>query len=138
MTARELVERFEGCKLEAYRCPAGVLTIGYGHTRDVKEGQKIAQHQADVILDSDLDTFAQAVRELCPKANANQTAALTSFAFNVGVTAFKNSTLRRKLNAGDTAGAAAEFMRWVNAAGEQMPGLVTRRRAEQALFLETA
>jgi lysozyme len=138
MTARELVARFEGCRLEAYRCPAGVWTIGYGHVRDVRQGQKITQHQADVILDSDLDIFTDAVRELCPGATPNQEAALVSFAFNVGVTALANSTLRRKFLAGDIQGAADQFLRWVNAAGEQLPGLVARRRDERAVFLGAA
>jgi GH24 family phage-related lysozyme (muramidase) len=130
-----LVKRWEGCRLTAYKCPAGVLTIGYGHTRDVREGQTITQHQADVILESDLEVYESTVRRLAPNATENQTAALTSFAFNLGTAALERSTLLKKFLAGDTAGAAAEFGKWTFAAGKQLPGLVSRRAAERELFI---
>lgn len=130
-----LVKRWEGCRLTAYRCPAGVLTIGYGHTRDVHEGQTITQHQADVILESDLEIYESTVRRLAPNATENQTAALTSFAYNLGTAALERSTLLKRFLAGDLPGAAAEFGKWTFAAGKQLPGLVSRRAAERELFI---
>lgn len=130
-----LVKRWEGCKLTAYKCPAGVLTIGYGHVQDVREGQTITQHQAEVILESDLEIYESTVRRLAPNATENETAALTSFAFNLGTAALERSTLLRKFLAGDKAGAADEFGKWVFAAGKRLPGLVSRRAAERELFL---
>lgn len=129
-----LIKKFEGCKLQAYLCPAGVPTIGWGHTRDVKLGQRITQHQADVILESDLDVYEENVAELCPGTNENQFSALVSFAYNLGVTNLGSSTLRKKYLRGDLAGAAAEFGKWVKAKGQVLPGLVARRAAERALF----
>lgn len=125
----------EGCKLEAYRCPAGIWTIGYGHTGDVKRGDRITQHQAETILKYDLERFERAVSASAPKANSNQHSAMVSFAFNVGVRALGGSTLLRKFLAGDLRGAADEFSKWTHAAGKELPGLVKRRAAERALFL---
>jgi lysozyme len=132
---RKIIETYEGCKLEAYRCPAGIWTIGFGHTGDVLPGMKVTQHQADTVLEYDLERFESAVGKLCPQANANQFSALVCFAFNVGVDALKSSTLLRKFLAGDVSGAAEEFLKWTHAAGKELPGLVKRRAAERALFL---
>ena len=130
-----LVKRWEGCRLTAYLCPAARWTLGYGHTADVKPGMTITQHQADVILESDLEIYESTVRRLAPNATENQTAALTSFAFNLGTAALERSTLLKKFLAGDTAGAADEFGKWVFAGGKRLPGLVSRRSAERDLFL---
>lgn len=133
---RRLIMENEGCKLTAYRCPADVWTIGYGHTGEsVKEGLTITQHQADVILESDLQRFEYAVSKTCPRANANQFSAMVCLCFNIGVDAFQRSTLARKFVTGDTAGAAWEFCRWTRAKGVELPGLVKRRKQEQTLFL---
>ncbi len=134
----DLIKKFEGCKLKAYRCPAKVWTIGYGHTKDVREGQKISQHQADVILASDLEVYAESVADLTAKLalTDNEFSALVSFAYNLGVTRLANSTLYKRLVKGDTAGAAAEFSKWTRAGGVVLPGLVKRREAEKALFLK--
>ena len=134
MKARDLIKEFEGLRLDAYRCPAGKLTIGYGHTGDVSETMKITEHQADVILDHDIECFEVDVRELAPLANENQIQALTSFAFNVGIAALMRSSLLRLLNEGDEVGAAEQFDKWVYAGGRVLPGLVKRRAAERALF----
>jgi lysozyme len=132
-----LVKRHEGCKLEAYVCPAGKVTIGYGHTGgDVKLGQKISQHVADVILEHDLEDAEDCV-ERAMKGRAltsNQFSALVSLTFNVGSVNFVNSTLRKLALRGDFAGAAAEFPRWVHGGGKVLPGLVARRADERALF----
>jgi lysozyme len=133
-----LIKKYEGLRLKAYKCPAGVWTIGYGHTGDVKPSDVITEHQADAILDVDLDKFERGVLELLkavPVFNQNQFSALVSFAFNLGLDALKKSTLLAKFRTGDVKGAAAEFMKWRYAAGRVLPGLVKRRAEEKALFL---
>jgi lysozyme len=130
----KLIMEHEGCRLEAYRCPAGVLTIGYGHTGDVREGQRITQHQAEAILSVDLDFYERRVSELVPAANENQFAACVSLAFNVGVKAFESSTLLRLFKQGKTLAAAGEFAKWTHVNGKVLPGLVKRRAAEAELF----
>lgn len=132
---RAIIMQAEGLRLDAYRCPAGKWTIGYGHTGDVLPTDKITKHMAEVILEHDLERFEVGVSKLAPTANANQFSALVSFAFNVGLRALELSTLLRKFTAGDIAGAAEEFHNWVMAAGQVLPGLVKRRAAERALFL---
>lgn len=141
-----LIKHFESLKLEAYYCPAGVLTIGYGHTGDVKPGDRITEHQADAILDVDLDKFERSVSRLIKTGlNENQFSALVSFCFNLGEAALARSALLRKTNAMDfarfdekgvlTGGAAFEFGRWVFSKGRKLRGLVDRRAAETELFL---
>jgi lysozyme len=133
----DLIKQFEGLRLEAYRCPAGVWTIGYGHTGDVREGMKITEHQADPILDVDLDIFERGVKSmLTVPLNENQFSALVSLAFNIGLGAFRDSTLLKRVNAGLPNAAAKEFSRWVHAKGKVLPGLVSRREAEAKLFLK--
>jgi lysozyme len=129
----DIIKRFEGLRLEAYKCPAGVWTIGYGHTGDVKEGDVITEHQADVILELDCERFEIAVNHLAPRANDNQGSAMVCLAFNIGVAAFAKSSLLRKFKEG--APCDAEFDKWVKAKGIVLPGLVKRRVAERALFL---
>lgn len=132
----DLIKRFEGLETKAYRCPAGILTIGYGHTTGVKEGDTCTPEQAEVWLREDCQ-----VAELTVSANVNvhlnqnQFDALVSFIFNLGSGNFVKSTLLKKLNTSDYRGAADELDRWVNAGGRKLPGLVKRRAAEKALFL---
>lgn len=134
-SGRALITCYEGEKLKAYRCPAGIWTIGVGHTGpDVKPGMTITQARSQEILSEDLAKFEEAVNTLCPVTTQDQFDALVSFAFNVGAEALKTSTLRRKHNDGDYAGAAAEFARWNKAGGRVLPGLTTRRAAEAALY----
>lgn len=133
---RALIMASESLRLEAYLCPAGIPTIGYGHTGDVKMGTKITVHQAEAILEYDLERFESAVSRLAPKANANQFSACVSLAFNIGIAAFEKSTLLKELNAGRFLNAAHQFDKWVHAKGKVLPGLVKRRAAEKALFLE--
>lgn len=132
-----LIKRFEGDRLTAYLCPAGKLTIGYGHTGpDVTPGKKITAEQANSLLIADIDRFAKGVRALVKKSiTDNQFSACVSFAYNVGIYAFSKSTLLRLLNAGDIQGAANEFPKWNKANGKPLPGLTARRAAERALFL---
>ena len=134
-TGLDLIKNFEGLYLNAYRCPAGVPTIGYGHTAGVAMGQTITQQQADDYLRRDVRQFERAVSRLARvPLTQGQFDALVSFAFNLGEGALAQSTLLRLLNAGDYAGAAAQFDRWNKAGGRVLPGLVRRRAAERALF----
>ncbi|MEG3162984.1 lysozyme [Sphingomonas sp. PB2P19] len=135
-----LVKISEGCRLTAYLDPASggaPWTIGYGRTTGVKPGQTCTQAQADAWIVEEYDGYEADVRKLVKvPITANMLGALTSFAYNLGVGALKGSTLLKKLNAGDYAGAAAQFARWNMAAGKAMAGLTKRRAAEAALFLK--
>lgn len=131
----DLIKQFEGCKLTAYKCPSGVWTIGYGHTKGVYEGQKITQKQAEKFLKEDLKAFEKGVNKcVLVSINQNQFDALVSFAFNCGTGAFSKSTLLEKLNQKDYTGAAREFLRWNKSNGVILNGLVRRRNAERKLF----
>lgn len=139
---RALIRQFEGDKLTAYICPAGVLTIGVGHTgRDVKRGMTITQAQSDALLVADLAKFEAAVARLVKvPVTQNQFDALVSFAFNLGAAALGGSTLLKLLNGGRYAEASAQFSKWDKAtvSGKKvaLPGLTKRRAAEAALFLK--
>lgn len=131
-----LVKRFEGLGLKAYRDSVGILTIGYGHTHAVKAGEIITGEQADAFLREDLQVAELTVNtNVKVKLTQGQFDALVSFVFNLGSGNFVKSTLIKKLNAGDYAGAADEFGKWVNAGGKKLPGLVKRRAAEREVFL---
>jgi lysozyme len=132
----DLIKRFEGLRLKAYLCPASVWTIGYGSTGPhVREGMAISERDAEDLLRSDLRRFEQGVAKLAPDCSQGQFDALVSFAFNLGLGALRKSTLLRKHKAGDHAGAAAEFRKWVMAGGVRLKGLVRRRAAERDLYL---
>lgn len=131
-----LVKDFEGLQLTAYRCPAGVLTIGYGHTGpEVVPNLTITLDKADSFLRADL-RFAECGVRTYSKVplTQGQYDALTDFAFNLGIGALRDSTLMKKVNARDFEGAAAEFGKWVHGGGRVLPGLIKRRAAEVALF----
>lgn len=131
-----LVKRFEGLELKAYRDSVGILTIGYGRTHAVKAGDIITGEQADAFLREDLQVAELTVNtNVKVKLTQGQFDALVSFVFNLGSGNFVKSTLIKKLNAGDYAGAADEFGKWVNAGGKKLPGLVKRRAAEREVFL---
>ncbi len=131
----DLIKKFEGLYLTAYLCPADVWTIGYGHTKSVKPGMVITEAEADRLLEQDVAWVkAAVVGAVKVPLTANQTSALYSFVFNVGAGAFRSSTLLRKLNAGDYAGAQAQFRRWNKAGGKVLRGLTRRRAAEAKLF----
>jgi lysozyme len=137
-TGINLIKNFEGCRLTAYKCPAGVWTIGYGHTgNDVKEGLKITQEQAEEYLKKDLNSFELAVNNSVKiTLSQSQFDALVSFSYNVGTGALKKSTLLKLLNKGNYKGAAEEFDKWIFAGGKKLSGLVKRRKAEKELFLK--
>ena len=130
-----LIRQFEGCRLRAYLCPAGVWTIGWGATgAGIGPGVVWTQEQADKRLESDALAFARGARGLGPLLRGNAHAAIADFAFNLGLGRLRSSTLRRKLNNGDTAGAVAEPNKWVRGGGRILPGLVARRAAEASLL----
>ena len=131
-----LIKSFEGLELTSYKCPAGVWTVGYGHTRaDVTPRRTISEVEADALLRADLERFERAVaKHTAGHATQDQFDALVSFAFNLGGEALKTSTLLRKHNEGDYAGAAAQFARWNRAGGRVLAGLTRRRLAEAKLY----
>jgi lysozyme len=132
-----LIQRFEGLRLTAYLDSVDKPTIGYGSTKGVRMGDEITQAQAVELLAADVERHADGVRRLVDvPLTQNQFDALVSLVFNIGVGAFRRSTLLRKLNAGDHRGAADELLRWTKAGGRELRGLVRRREAERALFLE--
>ncbi len=131
----DLIKSFEGLRLKAYQDSVGVWTIGYGHTGGVKPGQTITKAQAEAFLKSDTGWAQDAVRKSVKvPLTQGQFDALTSFTFNLGAGALKSSTLLKKLNAKDYAGAQKEFGKWVHAGGQVLQGLVRRRAAEAAMF----
>ena len=132
----DLIKSFEGCELKAYTCPAGVLTIGYGHTGPaVHAGMEICCAEAEELLKTDLIKFERVVdNHVTVPIKQCQFDALVSFTYNCGGDALKNSTLLRLLNAKDYEGAAGQFGRWVNGSDGPLPGLIRRREAEEELF----
>lgn len=132
----ELIKQFEGLRLNAYLCPAGVPTIGVGHTAGVKLGDRITQKEAIALLRSDLERFEAGVTD-CVKVPIaqNQFDALCCLAFNIGLGAFRNSTVLKLLNQGDYQGAADRILWWTKSGGKDIQGLVRRRKAERSLFL---
>lgn len=131
----DLIKSFEGLRLTAYVCPAGVLTIGYGSTGPhVKPGMTITQHQAEGLLRSDLRRFEDFVAGHGGTCTDNQFGALTSFAFNVGEGALEHSTLLNLHRQGKYGAAQLQFGKWTHGGGKVLPGLVRRRSAEAALY----
>ena len=131
----DLIKHFESLQLKAYKCSANVWTIGYGHTKNVKEGDRISQDQANCFLMQDLYSVERAIVRLVKvKLNQNQFDALCSLIFNIGISAFNKSTLLAKLNNSDYVGAAEQFRRWNKVNNVVMAGLVRRRQAEEDLF----
>ena len=130
-----LIKSHEGLRTTAYQDPVGVWTIGYGHTGTAKPGQKITEAQAEQLLRQDVGWAQDAVRKnVKVPLTQGQFDALVSFTFNLGAGALGRSTLLKKLNAGDYAGAQAEFGKFVHAGGRVLPGLVRRRNEEAQMF----
>jgi lysozyme len=134
---RTLIEGFETLELTAYLDCRKILTIGYGHTgKDVYAGMTITEEQADDLLEQDLNTAETCINEnVKVSLEQYQFDALVSFTFNVGVGNFTSSTLLKLLNAGDYTGASQQFPRWNKSGGVVLSGLIRRRNAEQAMFL---
>ncbi|MDE1178523.1 MAG: lysozyme [Edaphobacter sp.] len=132
----DLTKQFEGIRLNAYQDSVGVWTVGYGHTgSDVVRGLTITAQQADILLAADVAWAVTAVNKAVQTViNQNQFDALVDFTFNLGAASFTGSTLLRLLNAGNFAGASAEFIRWNKAKKKVLAGLTRRRQAETDLF----
>ena len=133
----DLTRSFEGCRFRAYRDGGGVLTIAYGHTKNVREGQECDMEQAVTWLRDDVQDAVAAVNRLVKvPLTQNRFDALVDFVFNLGAGAFATSTLLRMLNQGDYAGAAGQFKRWNKDNGQVVAGLTRRRAAEEKMFVE--
>lgn len=139
----ELIKTFEGFRARPYRCPAGVPTIGYGATyypdgrRVTMQDKPVSEADATAMLRSMLTSYEAGVsRYVQVPVTQGQFDALVSFAYNLGLSALKDSTLLRLLNARDYAGAAAQFGRWNRSGGKVLPGLTRRREAERVMFLK--
>jgi lysozyme len=132
----DIVKEREGLRLEAYRDPVGIWTIGYGHTKTAKSGMVVTKEEAEALLRKDLEDAEEAVDiQVTVPLNPNQFSALVSFVYNVGSGNLQRSTLKKLLNQGKYEAAAKEFDRWVYAGGKKLNGLVTRRKMEKGLFL---
>lgn len=142
----QLIKRYEGCKLKAYRCPAGIYTIGYGNTKyqdgtSVKMGDVITQQQADELFKDTLDNFEHQVKmilgdtlkAILPESSIS---ALVSFAYNVGIGAFAKSTLLKviKQNKNNLRDIEFQWLRWNKANGVVLNGLTKRRNAEFEMY----
>jgi len=131
----ELIKKHEGLRLEAYLCPAGKWTIGYGHTKGVKPGQVVTKEEAERLLREDLIVVENEINRHNLNINQNQFDALASFVYNVGVGNFRTSTLLKKIKANPNDKTIAnEFKRWVYSNGKKLPGLVKRREEEAKLY----
>ncbi len=134
-TAIELIKSFEQLRLNSYLCPAGVWTIGYGHTDGVNQGMLITEKTAEGFLKQDIQKAVDEVNRIKQDLTQGQFDALVSFVFNVGIQAFRISTLRKLIERNpDDKKIAAEFRRWVYAGNKMLPGLVNRREKEIQLY----
>lgn len=131
----DLVKFFEGFEANAYLCPANVWTIGYGRTRNVREGDVVNEMQAERDLLEELDEFAdQVLNTVKVELLQHQLDALTSWTYNLGVGNLSSSTLLKKLNTGDYESVPSEMVRWNKAGGKVLAGLTRRREAEAELW----
>ena len=132
---KALIKKFEGCKLDSYRCSANVATIGYGHTKGVSDGDSCTKDEADQMLAEDLEEFEGYVDKLVAvDLEQNQFDALVAWTFNLGPTNLKSSTMLKELNAGNYAKVPSEMKRWNKAGGDTLEGLIRRREAEGLLW----
>ena len=133
----KLIKTFEGCRLKAYKCPAGIPTIGYGHTHNVNMNDTITQEQAEAFLRHDLKIHGDNILKLVKVSlNQNQFDSLVSFEYNVGYGNFARSTMLKMINARKFKDAANQFDKWIYANKKILTGLVKRRKAEKELFLK--
>ena len=135
MEGLALIKKFEGCELKAYQCSAGVWTIGYGHTKDVEEGDTISKDQAEEMLVEELHEYENYVNEYVNVAlSQNQFDALVSWVYNLGPANLKSSTMLKVLNDGKYEDVPYQMKRWNKAGGKVLDGLVRRREAEALLY----
>ena len=138
--AAPFVAKHEGLNLEAYKCPAGEWTIGYGNTRingrEVRAGDRITKAEAEAMLKAECARVrSQIADSVHVPVSLGEFTALVDFVYNVGIGSFRRSTLLKKLNAARYVDAGYEFLKWKYAAGKELPGLVIRREDEKAIFL---
>jgi len=130
-----LIKKFEGCELKAYRCPANVLTIGYGVTKGVTEDMEITQQEADEMLNEEIPEYEEYINNMVKvPLEQCQFDALCAWVYNLGPTNLEKSTLLKLLNAGDYHLIPSQIKRWNKAGGETLTGLIRRREAESILF----
>ena len=130
-----LIRHHEGLRLRAYYCPAGVLTCGYGSTGpDIRLDTVWTAEQAKARMLADAERFARQTLILCPGLSGGALCAISDFAYNLGLGRLRTSTLRRKVNSRDWAGARRELAKWIRGGGRVLPGLVARRADEAALL----
>lgn len=135
--AVSLVVTHEGLRQQTYRDPIGIVTACYGHTGpELKLGQRYTLQQCQAMLEDDLARHAEYLGCIKKPLSDHQKAAFLSFVFNVGGSKFCSSTLVRKANQGDLAGACSEMLRWTMAGGRELPGLVSRRRDEYQVCMK--
>lgn len=131
------IKRFESCKLTAYQDTAGVWTIGYGHIKGVKKGDRITQYQAEQFLRDDLSEYERAAGKVQRLTTQGRYDAVVDFMYNLGIGNFNKSTLKIYIESGRAVWEIQEqFLRWVNAGGRKLGGLVSRRIWEAARFNE--
>lgn len=130
-----IIKKFEGCRLKAYYCPAGMLTIGWGATgAGITPWTIWSQEQADNRLRLDAITFMLGTKKLLPNANRQVLVALSDFSYNLGLGRLKASTLRKKIIANNLSAAKIQLLRWNKANGKVLLGLDRRRKTEASLF----
>ena len=130
-----LIKKFEGCELEAYKCAAGVWTIGYGSTKGVKEGNTITQEEADKLLLDEMEEYEGYINDMVKvDLKQNEFDALVSWVYNLGSSNLSSSTLLQKLNTKEWDDVPNQIKRWNKAGGKVLQGLIRRREAEALLF----
>ena len=135
----KLIKDSEGCKLKAYKCPAGIWTIGYGQTKSVKEGMEWTQQQADEdIIKTALQAINEAIKAspILATANMEKQAAIADFVYNLGITNYNKSTLKLRVDKGDWVSASTEIKKWNKSNGNILKGLVARRQREADLLIK--
>ena len=132
----QLIKHFEGLVLKAYKCPAGVWTIGYGHTKDVQPGDEWSESHADHMLEVEMEEYEGYIHDsVTAPINQDQFDALVSWVYNLGGGNLNASTMLKVLNAGQYEEVPAQMMRWNKAGGKVLEGLTRRRQAEANLFM---
>jgi lysozyme len=134
----QLIKDFEGLELNAYKCAAGVWTIGYGHIKGVQEGMSISEARANEMLNEELTEYENYINKgVTVPLSQCQFDAMVSWVYNLGNGNLSSSTLLKVLNSGDYAGVPAQMLRWNKAGGKVLAGLTRRRQAEADMFSAT-
>ena len=130
-----LIKKFEGCELEAYKCAAGVWTIGYGSTKGVEEGDSLTQEDADKLLRHEMDEYEGYIKDMVKiDLKQNEFDSLVSWVFNLGPANLKASTMLKVINDNKLEEVPSQMKRWNKANGKVLEGLIRRREAEALLF----